>query len=110
MSEIEHKTGKLKPCEMRGTVEETCKAILSEMGIDDHKFCDSYRKKLEDEGYRKYFITDTAVYEVGGRDKDPYGDIYNATKNEDGSIDFEVRYYRGGWSFNEALEEAIKVI
>lgn len=93
---------------MDGTIEETCKAILSEMGIDDHKFCDSYREKLEDEGYRKYFITDAAVYEVEAEEKDPDDDIFRATKNEDGSIDFEVKYYNGGCSFNEALDEAIR--
>lgn len=110
MSETEHKIGKLKPCEMKGTVEETCEVILSEMGIHDHEFCDSYREKLEDVGYRKYFITNSTVYEVEAKEKDPDDDIFIATKNEDGSIDFEVKYYNGGCSFSEALEEATKGI
>lgn len=38
---------------------------------------------------------------------DPDDDIFNATQNLDGTIDFHVMYYNGGCSFNEAIEEAI---
>lgn len=35
-------------------------------------------------------------------------ECFNSTENEDGTIDFEVKYYNGGCSFNEAIEEALK--
>ena len=36
-----------------------------------------------------------------------YTDIFNASKNEDGTIDFLLRYYNGWCSFDEALTTAI---
>ena len=40
-------------------------------------------------------------------DIDDYADIFNASKNEDGTIDFLLKYYNGGCSFDEALTTAI---
>ena len=34
-------------------------------------------------------------------------DIQNAHDNGDGTIDYEVMYYNGGCSFNEAIEYAL---
>ncbi len=108
MSDYEHNVGKLIPCELKGSVEETCKLILAEMGIDNHEYCDSYREKLDDEGYRKYYITDTAIYKAEYSKKDPSDNIFRAIKNDDGTIDFETRFYNGGYSFNDAIEASIK--
>lgn len=108
MRGTEHNVGKLIPCELKGSIEETCKVILAEMGINNHEYCDSYREKLGDEGHRKYYITDTAIYKAEYSKKDPFDDIFRSTKNDDGTIDFETRYYNGGCSFNEAIEYAIK--
>lgn len=110
MSETEHKTGKLKPCEMRGTIEETCKAILAENGFNDLSYYRSYQEQLEDEFYRKYYVSENCVYEVYSEDKNQDDDIFNASKNADGTINFEIKYYNGGCSFNEALGEAMKTI
>lgn len=41
---------------------------------------------------------------------DDYEDIFHASKNEDGTIDFLLRYYNGGSSFDEALIIAINKI
>ena len=35
-------------------------------------------------------------------------DIQNAHDNGDGTIDYEVMYYNGGCSFNEAIEYALE--
>ncbi len=109
MSDTEHNVGKLIPRESKGTIEETCRSILSEMGIDDVEDGEA-RERLDDEGYRKYFITDSVVYEAIYQEVDIDCDIFNATKNTDGIIDFEIKFYNGGCSFNEALEEALKKI
>ena len=38
----------------------------------------------------------------------PDDDIISAAFNEEGSIDFEVKYYNGGSSMQEAIESALK--
>ena len=35
-------------------------------------------------------------------------DIFNAHDNGDGTIGYEVMYYNGGCSFNEAIEYALE--
>lgn len=116
MSDYEYNVGKLIPCEWKGTIEETCKAILIEIGTSEFEEIaigstgDSYRERLDDDGYREYFITDNMVYKAEYEKKDASADIFKATKNEDGTINFETKFYNGGCSFNEALEEALKKI
>ena len=39
---------------------------------------------------------------------DPNDDIIRAALNEEGSIDFEVKYYNGGASMQEAIVSALK--
>lgn len=108
MSETEHRVGKLTPVEINGTIEETAEAILKADGVEPKEYYDTFLDQLEDVGYRQYVITDGKIYKVDMAEIDPYNDIFNATHNEDGTIDFEVKYYNGGCSFNEAIEEAIK--
>jgi hypothetical protein len=108
MSRTEHHLGKLIPVELTGTVEETCKSILKEMDIPESIWFDNFREQLEDECYKKYLVTDDAIYKIESEEIDPYEDIAKATKNEDGSISFEVKYYNGGCGFSEAIEAAIE--
>jgi len=107
MSETEHKTGTLTPVPIIGSVENTCQLILEQHDEEKCKFSDSFREQFEDWGYRHYIVTDNAIYKVTTEDKDPYDDIAIATENEDGSIDFEIRFYNGGCSFSEAVEVAL---
>lgn len=89
MSETVHYKGKLIP---------TGKT-LKEFDPETSDIYDHYLHAVEIDGM---------VYVVKKKDIDPDGDILRSTKNEDGTIDFEVRYYNGGCSFNEAIEEALK--
>lgn len=89
MSETVHYKGKLKPTGK--TEEEYC-------GEGD----DIY------DHYYKAVIVHGMVYEVEKEEIDPYSDLLISNKNEDGTIDFEVKYHNGGCSFNEAIEEATK--
>jgi hypothetical protein len=109
MSETEHHIGKLIPVELTGTVEETCQNILKEMDIEPQEWYESFIEQLKDEGYDKYFITDDAIYKIESVSIGPYEDIARATRNADGSIDFEVKYYNGCRGFSEALECAINI-
>ncbi len=51
---------------------------------------------------------DGLIYTVYYEEVDDYDDIYTSTKNKDGTINFEVKYYNGGCGLNEAIDEAIK--
>lgn len=89
MSETVHYKGKLTP---------TGKT-LAEFDPNADDIYDHYYNAVEIDGM---------VYTVEKTDIDPDYDIFNSTKNEDGTIDFEVKYYNGGCGFNEAIDEALK--
>ena len=50
---------------------------------------------------------DGQIYTVEKEYADPDVDIFKSTKNDDGTIDFEVKYYNGGCCFNEAIDAAL---
>jgi hypothetical protein len=100
MSETVHYSGKLLP---------TNKTAIEFIG--DVKISDSYEDVEEyfaDNFYHEAVIVDGKVFTVDREEVDQSGDVFNSHKNADGSIDFEVRYYNGGCSFDEAIEEALK--
>lgn len=107
MSETVSLVGKLILVEIQGDIENTCRLILKENGQEKSEYDDSYREALEDWGYKQYYITDTAIFRVEMESDDPYDDIFHAVKNDDGSYDFTLKYYSGGCSFSEAINEAI---
>jgi len=100
MSETEHFKGKLTP---------TGKDLIDY--VDGHKIPDYYD---DEEEYFNDCLVDTAividgkVFEIQRTEYEDSDDIFESTKNEDGTIDFQVKYYNGGCGFGEALEEALK--
>lgn len=99
MSETEHQVGTLKPTNK--TVEQYCGGVdLTDSWADD------IQEYFTDKYYRKAYVIDNMVYEVECKD---FGeeDIFTAVKNGD-NIDFVVKFYNGGCSFDEALEQAIE--
>jgi len=54
--------------------------------------------------YEKYVIYDDILYSVKKNRLDPEQSLFMAHRNDDGTVDFEVRYYNGGTSFDEAIE------
>lgn len=89
MSETVHYKGKLTP------TGKTLQEIDPDAG------------NIYDLGYKEYVVIDGAIYKADYREIDDYDDILNASKNEDGTYDFEVKYYNGGCGFNEAIDIAI---
>ena len=89
MSETVHYKGKLTP---------TGKT-LSEFDPEADDIYDHYQDAVEIEGL---------VYTVEKESIDPDDSFFRSTKNEDGSIDFEIRYYNGGCGFNEAIDYALE--
>lgn len=112
MSEIVHYTGKLQLVDKlpNETLEEQCKRILVEHNyLDLDNYCDSWREMLCDKFYERYVVASGDVYKVVEKNyKDMNEDIFNAHDNTDGTIDYEVMYYNGGCSFNEAIEYALE--
>ena len=86
MSETVHYKGELTP---------TGKT-LTEFDPNADDIYDHYYDAVEIDGM---------VYTVEKTDIDH---IFNSTKNEDGTIDFEVKYYNGGCVLNKAIDEALK--
>ena len=73
------------------------------------KYCDSWSEMLCDKLYQQYVIVGEEVYKV--IEKNHRGideDIFEAYDNGDGTINYEVMYYDGGCSFDEAIEEALE--
>ena len=83
--------------------------------IKDYSSADDDFSNFDEEDLRWYlYDNDIAVLNknyayvvISEDDIDDYADIFNASKNEDGTIDFLLKYCNGGCSFDEALTTAI---
>ena len=110
MSEIEHVKGVMVIAQS-GDVEGFCKKYVKSLGIAlDAEPYDSYEEFVRDECRETHFIHGNNVYVIKTKKIDPYDDIINAKQGEDGVIDFELRWYNGGASMEECLEEALEGI
>lgn len=108
MSDMESHTGKLIPMHYEGaTLEERAEKCCNEFGFAKSSFHKSWEECLRDEGYRQIYILDNIIYKVDDEELDPFG-FATATRNEDGSINYNLMYYNGGASFTEALDGAIE--
>ncbi len=97
MSETEINKGKLNP------TGKTVEQYMNGKEIPD--YCDSLEEAFVDLFYRKAYCYKGFVYEIEleGYEDD---DIFESSKNEDGSINFLLKYYNGGCGFSEALDYA----
>jgi hypothetical protein len=56
-----------------------------------------------------HVVDGDTIYEVVERSSNnTYDDIFEASRNEDDTIDFTVKYYNGGCCFSEAIEIALE--
>ena len=112
MSEMVHYSGKLEVVDTLPdeTLEEQCKRILAKHNYFElDSYCDSWREMLCEELYERYVIANDTIYEVvEKKHRSIDEDIFEAHANLDGSIEYEVMYYNGGCSFNEAIEYALE--
>lgn len=100
MSETEHFKGKLTP---------TGKTVEQYMKFVDTPSC--YDDKIEhfnDEFQDVAIEISGEVYSIVRNEYEDGNDIFESSKNKDGTIDFQVKYYNGGCGFGEAMEEALK--
>ncbi len=114
MSEMVRYTGKLRLKEKlpNETLEEQCKRILREHNYFElQDYCDSWKEMLYDELYERYVVYNNEVYEVIEKNYRDFCDSsFEAYKNDDGIINYQVVYYNGGCGFTEAIEEALNNI
>jgi hypothetical protein len=100
MSETEHFKGKLTP---------TGKTIDEYMiNTDIPAYYDNKNEYFYDELADSAINIDGQVYTVDRNEYEDSNDIFESTKNDDGTIEFQVKYYNGGVGFGEALELALK--
>ncbi|MBT2759920.1 hypothetical protein [Paenibacillus sp. ISL-20] len=106
MSETVHYRGILKMIERYNneTLEDQCKRLLDDKELPS--YCDSYEEFFLDENFDKAVIIDGMIYLAEKEAVDSDSDIFKVKKINDNEIEFEVRYYNGGCSFNEAIDEA----
>lgn len=109
MSEMVTYRGRLIPVDRRGLgIEAWIRELLGWDSLDTRGYGDWF-EALDEERYNQYVYdsaTDT-LYEVERERLDPYGFI-EASRREDGSMDFTVSYYNGGASFGEAMEAVLR--
>jgi hypothetical protein len=108
MSEDVYYKGTLTPVDAAGdTLEEKCKNVLSANGVELSIWNDSWEEPLKWDSDDHYVVIGEDIYSVDCEDVDPYDSIFNASKNEDGTINFEVKYYNGGCGLSKAIETAV---
>lgn len=110
MSQTEHFIGILIPVKLyeSETLEEAAGRILDSEGYKiDHEWYATALEALEDDFQEKYTVVAGNIYRVKKKDYEEE-DIFLASKNNDGTISFTVKYYNGGCGFDEAIELAFK--
>jgi len=114
MSETVYYKGVLKPVDflMEEDLEARCKRMLKEEFGDEEleDYYDSFEEQLLDKYYTQFILNDNILYSVEKKSLDPDDSLFIAKRNDDGTVDFEVRYYNGGTSFDEAIEYAFENI
>ena len=112
MSETEIVKGKLIPVD-QGKSEsliDVCKRICDKFGVTGETFDGyDYDELMRDELYNKAVVINNIVYLIESKSFN-YEDIFEAEKNDDGSINFLVKFYNGGCGLEEAIEEAVSRI
>jgi len=118
MSETETLKGKLK--EFVRTPNETFQAYVERFVKEKKQSIPSrYKgKQLSDDDVEEMFceifykehgaMLDKVIYEIIQIKNYDGDDIFEATRQQDGSIDFVLQYYNGGCSFTEALGYAFE--
>jgi hypothetical protein len=90
------------------TLNDVAENILKNQNKEIPSYYSNAIECLCDEYYNEYFFHEKTqkLYKLDTDGYEDDGDIIRASKNEDESISFELRFYNGGASFDECLEEA----
>ena len=110
MSDYEAYKGKLYPVPLldSGGMEGTAKLILEQGGVQEpSSYSETYLEELMDWGYGEYYVTKDRIYRIS-KEEVYTSERFSGREHIDGVVDFDVIYYNGGCSFNDALEEVFK--
>jgi len=105
MSNYETRTGNLRETEL--SVDEVVYNWLKDN--EKPKYYTLPEDNLElfrDELYDEYILLNDIVFEIIDDKNLEDDDIFELTKNNDGTYSYLLRYYNGGCGFDEALETA----
>jgi len=110
MSETVHYKGvatKITPPKGK-TLIDVAKDILKDRNKEMPDYFDNAVDFLVDEFYNEFFYRakTKTLYSITKVERDPDADIIEANEKEDGTIEYELRYYNGGAGFNECLDDA----
>lgn len=110
MSSVVHYKGTLKLIEKKDneTLEEFFHRVVE--GNVDISCYESLTEYVTYEMQDTYYIKGNDVYAVTREEMDPDNEFFFGTVREDGTIEYNVRYYNGGCSFDDALAETLEKI
>jgi hypothetical protein len=116
MSQMETHIGKLRKVIIMDnhSVEDWCREKCEEAGVPSMlpEYYNSWKETLQYhlDAYNKYFFMDGEVWEAFEHKELEDDDIYEMSKNEDGTLSFTMRFYNGGTCLTECIEESIERI
>ena len=112
MSETVHYKGKIKKVEIPKdqTINEYCKELCKQFEIVESDYFLEYGKgdyiALLTEYREDYICVNGGVYEVLSKEYHDLDEgIARLEENNDGTYDYDVRYYNGGAGFDEMIEQ-----
>lgn len=109
MSRTETHFGKLKKVSLNNqSIEDWCKAKLSEVGMIELLGYSSWQELFRDEFHNKYFFNKNCVWEVIEHMETDDNDIYHLSENADGTLTFVMSFYNGGTCLSECIEEKLE--
>jgi hypothetical protein len=109
MSEMETHRGKLVPVTLNGVTKEERAEDACRRFLGAKKLPDTYKRwvdLLEDEGAHNIITIGDVTYRVENKELDSYG-FEEASKNDDGSIDYFISFYNGSAWWGEVVESAV---
>ena len=107
MSRTEFHTGKLYPVKIETSLEETCKSIAAQHGVElGEDWQEDFRENFNES--EEYFIHGEKLYRVIDHVESEDEEYFmRLSRNSDGSLQFIGQFYNGGTCFSEMLEEAL---
>lgn len=108
-----HVTGKLRPIDTYATLYDNCKFILSITGRlntgPSHQTVEQQINSCYNFIDFAYIIINGGLYEIVERqDLTPSFSEYTASRNDDNTIDFDIKYYTSNLDFDKAIGLALE--
>lgn len=111
MSQMEVHIGRLLKVDRckEEPIENWCKEYCNQNGVTKlDGYYDSWEECFRDEFDKEFIVANNDVFRII-EDKEFEGDdIFEASKNELGQIQYCLSYYNGGCGFTEAIETALE--